>query len=58
MNPPSSETQLKSRTPLIKLFFLMLVLFCASATPVSSHAKTVLDDGLEGGVYLEETVGD
>jgi len=58
LNPPSSKTQLKSRTPLIKLFFLMLVLFCASATPVSSHAKTVLDDGLEGAVYLEETVGD
>ena len=36
----------------------MLVLFCTAATPVSSHARTILDDGLEGAVYLEETVGD
>ena len=54
----SNKSSLKNRTPLLKLFFLMLVMFCASATPVSSHGKTVLDDGLEGAVYLEETVGD
>ena len=42
----------------MKFVVLMLVLLCASATPASSYAKTILDDGLEGAVYLEETVGD
>ena len=58
LNQSANSPLMKTRLALLKLVVLFLVLFCTAATPVCSHAKTVLDDGLEGAVYLEETVGD
>lgn len=58
LNHSSSNLQIASQPQLVRLIVLVLVLICSAATPDSCHAKTLLDDGLEVAVYLEETVGD
>ncbi len=53
-----SSLQTKARLSLMKFAVLILAVLCAVGASASSHGKTILDEGLEGAVYLEETVGD
>ena len=58
VNPSRPIPVIGNWLPRMNFVVLTLVLFCVSAMPVSGQAKTALNEGLEGAVYLEETVGD